>query len=84
MLTNQPGQGSWPITAASFILMPIVTEDVAATAAALKFFDWAYRQGGELAEELGYVPLPESVAELAREEWTKIRDAAGKPVFAVN
>jgi phosphate transport system substrate-binding protein len=64
--------------------MPIVTEDVAATAAALKFFDWAYRQGGELAEELGYVPLPESVAELAREEWTKIRDAGGKPVFAVN
>ncbi len=84
MLTNQPGQGSWPITAASFILMPIVTEDVAATAAALKFFDWAYRQGGKLAEELDYVPLPDGVAELAREEWAKIRDPAGKPVFAVN
>jgi phosphate transport system substrate-binding protein len=84
MLTNQPGQSSWPIAAASFILMPIVTEDVAATAAALKFFDWAYRQGGKLAEELDYVPLPDSVAELAREEWTKIKDAAGEPVFAVN
>jgi phosphate transport system substrate-binding protein len=84
MLTDQPGEGSWPITAASFVLMPIVTEDASATAAALKFFDWAYRNGGKLAEEMGYVPMPENVVQLAREEWAKIKDPAGKPVFASN
>jgi phosphate transport system substrate-binding protein len=84
MLTNQPGEGSWPITAASFVLMPVITENAAATLDALRFFDWAYRQGVKLAEELDYVPVPDSVADLARGEWGRIRDAAGKPVFGLN
>ena len=45
MLTDQPGEGSWPITAASFILMHAVAQDAAAAGEALKFFDWAYREG---------------------------------------
>ena len=56
MLTDQPGEGSWPITAASFILMHIVPQDAAASAAALKFFDWAYKNGDQMAEELDYIP----------------------------
>jgi phosphate transport system substrate-binding protein len=81
MLTDQPGEGSWPITAASFILMHIVPQDAAASAAALKFFDWAYKNGAKMAEELDYIPMPDNVVALSVAEWAKIKDPAGKPVF---
>jgi phosphate transport system substrate-binding protein len=69
ILTNQPGESSWPITGASFILLYSVPPDPAATAAALKFFDWAYRNGGKMAAELDYVPLPESLVKQIRATW---------------
>ena len=84
MLTDQPGEGSWPITAASFILMHIVPQDAAASAEALKFFDWAYKNGDKMAEELDYVPMPDNVVDLVHGEWSKIKDPAGKPIFAMN
>ena len=84
MLTDQPGEASWPITAASFILMQTVAQDAAASSEALKFFDWAYRKGDALAEALDYVPMPDNVVGLVQEEWAKIKDPAGKPIFATN
>jgi phosphate transport system substrate-binding protein len=69
ILTNQPGERSWPITGASFILLYGVPPDPAATAAALKFFDWAYRNGGKMAAELDYVPLPQSLIAQIRATW---------------
>jgi phosphate transport system substrate-binding protein len=84
MLTDQPGEGSWPITAASFILMHIVPQDAAASAAALKFFDWAYKNGDQMAAELDYIPMPDNVVALSEAEWTKIKDSSGKPVFAMH
>jgi phosphate transport system substrate-binding protein len=84
ILTEQPGAATWPITAASFILMHTVPQDAANSAAALKFFDWAYKNGAKMAEELDYIPMPDSVATLSRAEWAKIKDTAGKPVFAMN
>jgi phosphate transport system substrate-binding protein len=80
LLTDQPGDESWPITGASFILMRRSPRDPAAAAAALGFFDWAYQQGGAMAEGLDYVPMPEAVTELAEAAWVQIRDAAGQPV----
>ena len=84
ILTSQPGAESWPITAASFILMHTVPQDAASSAEALKFFDWAYKNGAKMAEELDYIPMPDNVVELSRGEWAKIKDSAGKPVFAMN
>jgi phosphate transport system substrate-binding protein len=84
ILTDQPGAASWPITAASFILMHTVPQDAANSAAALKFFDWAYKNGTKMAEELDYIPMPANVIELSRGEWAKIKDSSGKPVFAMN
>src|SRR6266699_2871316 len=52
ILTDQPGEKSWPITGASFILVYAVPPDAAATAEALKFFDWAYNNGAKMAAEL--------------------------------
>jgi phosphate transport system substrate-binding protein len=69
ILTNQAGPKSWPITGASFILVYATPPDVAATAAALKFFDWAYRNGGKMAAELDYVPLPDSLIAQVRATW---------------
>jgi phosphate transport system substrate-binding protein len=84
ILTDQAGADTWPITAASFILMHSVPQDPAASGEALKFFDWAYKNGAKMAEELDYIPMPDSVAALSRVEWQRIKDASGKPLFAMN
>ena len=69
ILTDQSGDKSWPITGASFILIYSTPPDPAATAAALKFFDWAYKNGGKMAADLDYVPLPESLINQVRATW---------------
>ena len=80
ILTDQPGKDSWPITGATFILMHKVQEKPAQAAAALKFFDWAYANGNQMAAELEYVTLPDSVKALVHKQWGEIKDASGKPV----
>jgi phosphate transport system substrate-binding protein len=80
ILTEQPGKDAWPLTGATFILMRSVADKPAQSAAALKFFDWAYAQGDAMAAELEYVPLPDSVKALARKQWVGIKDATGKAV----
>ena len=55
------------------------------SAEALKFFDWAYKNGDKMAEELDYIPMPDNVVGArARGVGKKIKDTAGKPVFAMN
>ena len=82
ILTNQPGSGTWPIAGATFILMHKVPQDAAAAGEALKFFGWAYEKGGKMAEDLDYVPMPESVVGSIKKEWSgQVKDASGKPIF---
>ena len=69
ILTDQAGAKSWPITGASFILVYSVPQDAAATGEALKFFNWAYKNGSQMAAELDYVPLPESLIKQVRATW---------------
>jgi len=81
LLTNQPGKDSWPITGATFILMhkqqgkPEVAREV------INFFAWAYQNGGKLAEELDYVPMPENVVKLVEQNWQQIKGPDGKAVW---
>jgi phosphate transport system substrate-binding protein len=83
ILTDQPGEGTWPAAGASFILMYKQPDDAAASGQALKFFAWAFANGGKLAEDLDFVPLPETVTAAIQTMWmTQIKDANGKPVFA--
>jgi phosphate transport system substrate-binding protein len=56
--------------------------DAAATGEALKFFDWAYKNGAQMAESLDYVPMPKSVVEQVEQYWTQNVQKDGKPVFA--
>jgi phosphate transport system substrate-binding protein len=82
VLTNQPGKESWPISGATFILVHAKEDDAAAAKDVLKFFDWAYSNGGKLAADLDYVPLPESVTKLIRDAWkVQIKGADGKAVW---
>ncbi len=64
ILTDQPGDKSWPITASTFILMHKDPTDKAASAEAIKFFKWAFAKGGKMAEELDYIPMPDNVVKL--------------------
>jgi phosphate transport system substrate-binding protein len=70
ILTDQPGEASWPITAATFILMHKAPADKAASDEALKFFKWAFDKGGKMAEELDYIPMPESVVKQIEKTWS--------------
>jgi phosphate transport system substrate-binding protein len=81
ILANQPGAESWPMTAATWILVYKNPQDPAATAEALKFFDWAYHNGGQMAESLDYVPMPKTVVEQVEQYWTKNVQHEGKPVY---
>jgi phosphate transport system substrate-binding protein len=84
ILANQPGDQSWPMTAATWILVYKKPADTAATAEALKFFAWAYKNGAKSAEELDYVPMPAKVVKDVEAYWSKeVTDASGKPVFAM-
>ncbi len=85
ILANQPGADSWPMTAATWILMYKQPKDTAASAEALKFFAWAYKNGDKMAEELDYIPMPDKVVSDIEKMWAKdIKDSSGKPVFAMN
>jgi phosphate transport system substrate-binding protein len=85
ILTNQSGDASWPITGASFILMYKNPSDPAASLTALKFFDWAYKSGGDMAQQLAYVPMPANVVDMVRQTWaSSIKDSSGKQVWSAD
>ena len=70
ILTDQPGATSWPIVASTFILMYKEPVDKAASAEALKFFKYSFEKGGKSAEELDYIPMPDSVVKQIEKTWT--------------
>jgi phosphate transport system substrate-binding protein len=81
ILANQPGVASWPMTAATFILIPKQPPDPAAATAALQFFAWAYAKGDKMADELDYVPMPKKVVDEIEKMWaSEIKDSSGKPL----
>jgi len=82
ILTDQEGAKSWPITGASFILVYKQPEDAAAVGEALKFFAWAYQDGGAMASELDYVPLPASLTSQVKKTWTAEITSNGHPVWS--
>ena len=81
ILTNQANKEAWPISGATFILMHKSQDKPAQGAEALKFFDWAFKNGSVMADELDYVPLPEAVMNVVRSSWSSIKDANGKAVL---
>ncbi len=68
-LTDAPGAASWPIAAQTNILVYKEPENCAQTEAALKFFDWSWKNGAKMAEELEYVPLPNDLVTQIEAYW---------------
>lgn len=82
ILANQPGATTWPMTAATWILMYKTPDDAQASQTALKFFAWAYANGDRMALDLDYIPIPAKVVQSVEKMWAKdILGSDGKPVF---
>lgn len=73
-MVNAKGDSAWPVSTASFILMYKAPEDKAASNEALKFFDWAFKNGKKLASDLDYVPLPDALTDQIRAKvWSQVQ-----------
>jgi len=74
-MVNAKGATSWPISTASFILMYKEPSDKAASRDAVKFFDWAFKNGKQMAAELDYVALPDALtAQIRQRVWSQIKN----------
>jgi len=83
ILANQAGDASWPMTASTFALVYGQPDDEASTGEALKFFDWAYKNGQKQAADLAYVPMPAAVIAQIEATWASdVKGKDGKPLFA--
>jgi phosphate transport system substrate-binding protein len=81
ILTDAPGDKSWPIVGSTFILMHSAPNDTAAAVEALKFFAWGYKNGKGMADDLDYVPMPDNVVALIEKTWKEHIKANGKSVY---
>ena len=70
ILTDQPGDKSWPIVASTFVLMHKEPADKANAAEAIKFFRYAFEKGDKMAEDLDYIPMPDPVVKLIEKTWS--------------
>ena len=80
LITDQPGKNSWPITTATFILMQVKQDKPANATEVFKFFSWAFKNGGKIAADLDYVPMPANVIGTIEKAWSQVTDASGKAV----
>ncbi len=72
-IVNQPGDNAYPVATASFILMYKEPSNKAEAAEALKFFDWSFKNGKQMASDLDYVPLPDVLTNAIRTRvWSQI------------
>ncbi|MBE9604643.1 phosphate ABC transporter substrate-binding protein PstS [Acetobacteraceae bacterium H6797] len=80
-MIDQPGEKTWPIVSATFILLPTNPTDATRSLNVTKFFDWAFANGNKMAEELDYIPLPENVQNAIRAAWKReLKGPDGQPV----
>jgi phosphate transport system substrate-binding protein len=82
---NLDGANVWPMTAATFILLPTnpPADKVEASRNTMRFFDWAFREGSQIASSLEYIPLPASAHDLVRAAWARsVRTPAGQAVWS--
>ena len=70
ILTDQPGDKSWPIVASTFILMHKDATDKAASQEAIKFFKFSFEKGAKMAEDLDYIPMPDAVIQQIEKTWS--------------
>lgn len=80
ILTEERSQGAWPITGATFAVVRKVQDKPEQAREVLKFFAWAFKEGGKSATDFNYVPLPDSTTRAVNAQWQVVRDSSGKPL----
>lgn len=81
-MVDTAGETAWPITSATYILLPKNPTNAAQSAEVIKFFDWAYSaEGDAIADKLHYIPLPDDVVKSVKDAWKAEVKADGKPVW---
>jgi phosphate transport system substrate-binding protein len=81
ILTNQPGDKSWPITAATFMLLR-KDNPPDQNRLVLNFLHWALKDGQSQAKALDYVPLPDNVIAQIEAAWSRDLGQAWKTASA--
>jgi phosphate transport system substrate-binding protein len=77
ILTDQAGAESWPIAGATFILVHKQPQNSAATNEALKFFQWSFKNGDQMAANLDFVAFPEPVKQRIIASWSQVQGWTG-------
>jgi phosphate transport system substrate-binding protein len=81
LLVHQPGMQTWPITGATFALIYKRQQSRPTAIEMLRFFDWSYRVGAKLADDLQYVPMPKDVVQMIESAWAEVTDAHGQAAW---
>ena len=63
-ITNAPGQGVYPVSSFTWLLLYENPKDKAQAKLFVDFLKWALTDGQKFATDLGYAPLPEEVVKL--------------------
>lgn len=81
-LTDQPGPESWPLATATYIILSRSPAEVLGTEETLKYFDWTFRNGNAIAQDMGFVLIPAEAMQSVRDTWKmQIKDRAGRPLW---
>jgi phosphate transport system substrate-binding protein len=73
-IVDQKNPNAWPVSSASFIIMYKNPDKKDESQEVLKFFDWAFKNGRKMSEELDYVHLPDALTKQIRERvWSQIK-----------
>jgi phosphate transport system substrate-binding protein len=81
LLAHQGGKQTWPITGATFALIYKQQQRRLTAIEMFRFFDWSYRAGARLADELQYVPMPKDVVQMIESAWAEVTDVHGQPAW---
>lgn len=81
-LTDEAAKDIWPMNAVTYVLLRKVQENGGKSAKTLKFIDWIYHDNNDIALQLGFIPLPDSLDEMIELAWkTQLKDSSGKPIW---
>jgi phosphate transport system substrate-binding protein len=79
-MINTTGAANWPIVSATYILLPLNPSEAGRALKVMQFYDWAFRQGGQAADQLHYIMLPDAVRTQVRQRWCQVK-SNGHPIW---
>ena len=72
----------WPLVTPTFVLVSKDPEYLARTTRAVRFFNWAFANGGAIATKLDFIPLPAAVRDRVRAAWHNALGVPTDPIVA--